>query len=89
MPTVLPTAPWRPAPFLLTPTPAHPPYTLHVHPKFEQVYDVIVNPGHWTEDMRADALQPAQLDSPDLKVGRGGAGDDAWVSLAAATTTMC
>lgn len=32
------------------------------------VYDVIVNPGHWTMDMRTDALVPAQLDSPDLKV---------------------
>jgi hypothetical protein len=26
--------------------------------------------GHWTEDMRTDALVPAKLDSPDLKVGR-------------------
>ena len=33
-----------------------------------QVYDHIVNPGHWTVDMRTDALEPAQLDSPDLKV---------------------
>lgn len=32
------------------------------------VYDHIVNPGHWTEDMRADALSVAKLDSPDLKV---------------------
>ena len=32
------------------------------------VYDVIVNPGHWTVDMRTDALVPAQLDDPDLKV---------------------
>lgn len=32
------------------------------------VYDKIVNPGHWTEDMRDDALLPAQLDSPNLKV---------------------
>ena len=33
------------------------------------MYDSIVNPGHWTEDMREDALEPAKLDSPDLKVG--------------------
>jgi MPBQ/MSBQ methyltransferase len=32
------------------------------------VYDHIVNPGHWTEDMREDALQPAQLNKPSLKV---------------------
>ena len=32
------------------------------------VYDHVVNPGHWTEDMRADALSVAKLDSPDLKV---------------------
>jgi hypothetical protein len=32
------------------------------------VYDHIVNPGHWTEDMREDALQPAQLNKPNLKV---------------------
>lgn len=34
-----------------------------------QVYDYIVNPGHWTEDMREEALAPAQLDRPDLQVG--------------------
>lgn len=39
-----------------------------------QVYDYIVNPGHWTSDMREDALQPAQLDSPDLKVVDVGGG---------------
>lgn len=33
-----------------------------------QVYDYVVNPGHWTTDMREDALEPAQLSSPDLKV---------------------
>lgn len=33
-----------------------------------QVYDYVVNPGHWTTDMREDALQPAQLNSADLKV---------------------
>lgn len=32
------------------------------------VYDSIVNPGHWTEEMREDALSVAQLNSPDLKV---------------------
>lgn len=31
------------------------------------VYDHIVNPGHWTEDMREDSLSVAKLDSPDLK----------------------
>lgn len=39
-----------------------------------QVYDHIVNPGHWTEDMREDALSVAQLDSPDLKVVDVGGG---------------
>lgn len=33
------------------------------------VYDHIVNPGHWTVDMRTDALEPARLDNPNLKVG--------------------
>lgn len=32
------------------------------------VYDYIVNPGHWTTDMREDALSVAQLNSKDLKV---------------------
>ena len=32
------------------------------------VYDHIVNPGHWTVDMRNDALEPAKLDDPTLKV---------------------
>lgn len=36
------------------------------------VYDHIVNPGHWTVDMRTEALEPAQLNSPDLKVWVGG-----------------
>ena len=31
-------------------------------------YDKVVNPGHWTEDMREDALSVAKLDSPSLKV---------------------
>ena len=30
------------------------------------VYDKVVNPGHWTEDMREDALSVAKLDSPSL-----------------------
>ncbi|EKX51463.1 hypothetical protein GUITHDRAFT_65997 [Guillardia theta CCMP2712] len=38
------------------------------------VYDKIVNPGHWTEDMREDALKPAQLTSPDLDVVDVGGG---------------
>uniref|UniRef100_A0A7C9D0K3 2-methyl-6-phytyl-1,4-hydroquinone methyltransferase n=1 Tax=Opuntia streptacantha TaxID=393608 RepID=A0A7C9D0K3_OPUST len=32
------------------------------------VYDHIINPGHWTEDMRDEALEPAKLDNPNLKV---------------------
>ena len=32
------------------------------------VYDHIVNPGHWTVDMRNEALEPAKLDDPSLKV---------------------
>eukprot|EP00879_Flechtneria_rotunda_P004690 GHRR01004954.1.p1 GENE.GHRR01004954.1~~GHRR01004954.1.p1 ORF type:complete len:313 (+),score=64.06 GHRR01004954.1:258-1196(+) len=38
------------------------------------VYDSIVNPGHWTEDMREDALVPANLDDPNLKVVDVGGG---------------
>lgn len=38
------------------------------------VYDHVVNPGHWTDDMRTDALSVAKLDSPDLKVYDVGAG---------------
>eukprot|EP00803_Ostreobium_quekettii_P003045 evm.model.scf_723.2 EVM.evm.TU.scf_723.2 scf_723:8387-14026(+) len=38
------------------------------------VYDKIVNPGHWTVDMRDDALLPANLDSPELKVVDVGGG---------------
>jgi MPBQ/MSBQ methyltransferase len=33
------------------------------------VYDHVVNPGHWTEDMREAALEPAMLNDPNLKVG--------------------
>ncbi|GLC41707.1 hypothetical protein PLESTB_000685800 [Pleodorina starrii] len=39
-----------------------------------QVYDHIVNPGHWTEDMREEALVPAKLDDPNLKVVDVGGG---------------
>lgn len=39
-----------------------------------QVYDYIVNPGHWTVDMRDAALLPADLHSRDLKVVDVGGG---------------
>jgi len=39
-----------------------------------QVYDYIVNPGHWTTDMRDAALVPADLSAPDLKVVDVGGG---------------
>lgn len=32
------------------------------------IYDHVINPGHWTEDMREDALEPADLYSRDLIV---------------------
>eukprot|EP00887_Chlorella_sp_A99_P001498 scaffold8.g1498.t1 len=38
-----------------------------------QVYDYIVNPGHWTKPMRAEALAPAGL-SPEQKVVDVGGG---------------
>ena len=38
------------------------------------VYDHIVNPGHWTVDMRDDALEPAQLNDRDLSVCDVGGG---------------
>eukprot|EP00899_Mesostigma_viride_P015404 jgi/Mesvir1/23865/Mv10661-RA.1 len=38
------------------------------------VYDKIVNPLHWDEEMREDALSVAGLDSPNLKVVDVGAG---------------
>lgn len=38
------------------------------------VYDHVINPGHWTEDMRDDALEPADLDSRYLKVVDVGGG---------------
>lgn len=39
-----------------------------------QVYDYVVNPGHWTVDMRDEALLPADLDRRDLKVVDVGGG---------------
>lgn len=39
-----------------------------------QVYDYIVNPGHWTTDMRDEALVPAELDDDSLKVVDVGGG---------------
>ncbi|KAF0890131.1 hypothetical protein E2562_037933 [Oryza meyeriana var. granulata] len=38
------------------------------------VYDHVINPGHWTEDMRDDALEPADLYSRKLKVVDVGGG---------------
>ncbi|KAK9057344.1 hypothetical protein SSX86_022179 [Deinandra increscens subsp. villosa] len=38
------------------------------------VYDHVINPGHWTEDMRDDALEPADLDSRDSVVVDVGGG---------------
>ena len=37
-----------------------------VHRFLSIVYDTIVNPGHWTEEMRKDALLPAKLEWPHL-----------------------
>jgi MPBQ/MSBQ methyltransferase len=39
-----------------------------------QVYDYVVNPGHWTVDMRDEALLPADLHSRDMKVVDVGGG---------------
>jgi len=39
-----------------------------------QVYDYVVNPGHWTVPMRDAALKPARLDSPSLTVADVGGG---------------
>jgi MPBQ/MSBQ methyltransferase len=39
-----------------------------------QVYDYVVNPGHWTTDMRDEALVPADLSSPTLSVCDVGGG---------------
>ena len=38
------------------------------------VYDHVINPGHWTEDMRDDALEPADLYDNELKVVDVGGG---------------
>lgn len=38
------------------------------------VYDHIINPGHWTEDMRDEALEPADLYSRHLTVVDVGGG---------------
>lgn len=38
------------------------------------VYDHVINPGHWTEDMRDDALEPAELCQHGLKVVDVGGG---------------
>ncbi|XP_020534189.1 2-methyl-6-phytyl-1,4-hydroquinone methyltransferase, chloroplastic isoform X2 [Jatropha curcas] len=38
------------------------------------VYDHVINPGHWTEDMRDEALEPADLFSRNLKVVDVGGG---------------
>lgn len=38
------------------------------------VYDHIINPGHWTEDMRDEALEPADLYNRDLTVVDVGGG---------------
>lgn len=38
------------------------------------VYDHIINPGHWTEDMRDDALEPADLNDRNLTVVDVGGG---------------
>lgn len=38
------------------------------------MYDKVVNPGHWTEEMRTEALQPAKLDREDMIVYDVGGG---------------
>lgn len=38
------------------------------------VYDHVINPGHWTEDMRDDALEPAELYDNEFKVVDVGGG---------------
>lgn len=38
------------------------------------VYDHVINPGHWTEDMRDDALEPAELNNRHLSVVDVGGG---------------
>lgn len=38
------------------------------------VYDHVINPGHWTEDMREDALEPADLNDRNMIVVDVGGG---------------
>ena len=38
------------------------------------VYDHVINPGHWTEDMRDDALEPADLNDRNMIVVDVGGG---------------
>lgn len=38
------------------------------------VYDHVINPGHWTEDMRDDALEPADLFDRNMRVVDVGGG---------------
>lgn len=38
------------------------------------VYDHVINPGHWTEDMRDEALEPAELYDARMKVVDVGGG---------------
>uniref|UniRef100_A0A803Q189 MPBQ/MBSQ family SAM-binding methyltransferase profile domain-containing protein n=2 Tax=Cannabis sativa TaxID=3483 RepID=A0A803Q189_CANSA len=38
------------------------------------VYDHIINPGHWTEDMRDDALEPVELNNRNLTIVDVGGG---------------
>lgn len=38
------------------------------------VYDHVINPGHWTEDMRDEALEPAELTSRNMIVVDVGGG---------------
>uniref|UniRef100_A0A7N0TII5 MPBQ/MBSQ family SAM-binding methyltransferase profile domain-containing protein n=1 Tax=Kalanchoe fedtschenkoi TaxID=63787 RepID=A0A7N0TII5_KALFE len=38
------------------------------------VYDHIINPGHWTEDMRDEALEPADLNNKNMIVVDVGGG---------------
>jgi MPBQ/MSBQ methyltransferase len=38
------------------------------------VYDHVINPGHWTEDMRDEALEPADLSNRNMLVVDVGGG---------------
>lgn len=53
---------------LLTGQFAHIPTFLTYITVTELIMSLTVNPGHWTVDMRDDALEPAKLDDPGLKV---------------------